>query len=833
MKGAYHRVPVPLAVVTAGGMAAARYFPSLDSGAWWLLGVSLAVFLGIVIAHRRPMLSPLCVFFTLGYLLAYPSTRTDIPPDHILRFCSPTPIALSGSIETVAVLPGNRTRMTLRRVRLISRDGVEKPVRGGVSVVAYGDRPALGPGDRIRLMSSLKPFHNFTNPGGFDYRRYQAIRGVFVSAALNADRITLVDPAPQNAWGSGIRRYRQQVIRQINTAVSPEAASVLRALLVGDRSGISPELRAAFNRSGVGHLLAISGLHIGTVAASGFAILTILFKRIPWMLNRAVVYRAAALGALFPVVGYGLLAGASPSTQRAVIMVTLLMIALWVDRKGDLLTFIAAAALGIMVADPPAVFSLSFQLSFGAVISIALGLRRWRIHHPEKRKTIGRIAANTGQFVLVSFLAIAGTLPLVMGAFNEVSLIGPLVNCIAVPIVGFAILPLGLILTAIGAIAPGISIPGFAICGHGVDGLIGILEWASNLSFSAVLAPVPTPLETGLYYGLLGLVFFSKTLPRFRVMAVGWALLALSDAAYWGHERFWHRDLRITAIDVGQGSSSLIEFPGGRVMLVDGGGFSSNQLFDFGDRVLAPVLRRKKILTVNTVVLSHPNADHLNGLYWILDRFRVDRLWTNGERADTLSYKRFLRCVIDRGIPVETVHRQYPRAVIDTAEVRILHPPADAIAQEETPDGKTIDDHSIILKIQFKGVSVLLPGDIRESAERQLVADLDLNSLKSDILMVPHHGSRFSSSMAFIRRVAPRVAIISAGWRNRFGFPHADVLDRYHRAGSRLFRTDRDGAVGIRIEDSRVWVHSEGSNRFYMWRKGAVSKGPIDRPRLL
>jgi competence protein ComEC len=419
-----------------------------------------------------------------------------------------------------------------------------------------------------------------------------------------------------------------------------------------------------------------------------------------------------------------------------------------------------------------------------------------------------------------------------MGAFNEVSLIGPLVNCIAVPIVGFAILPLGLTLTAIGAAAPGISIPGFAICGHGVDGVIEILKWASNLSFSAVLTPVPTPLETGLYYGLLGLVFFSKTFPRFRSMVVGWVLVALLDAAYWGHERFWHQDLRITAIDVGQGTSNLIEFPGGRVMLVDGGGFSSNQMFDLGARVVAPVLRRKKILTVDFVVLSHPNADHLNGLYWILDRFRVGCLWTNGERADTLSYRQFFQCVVDRGIPIETVHRQSPRTVFSTAEVRILHPPPDAIVQDGKPDGKTIDDHSIILKIQFNGVSVLLPGDIRESAERQLVADLGPDALNSDILMVPHHGSRFSSSMPFIRRVSPRVAIISAGWRNRFGFPHSEVVDRYHRAGSRLFRTDRDGAVGIRIEDNRVRVRAEGSNRFYIWRPAIDLMGSIDRTRL-
>jgi competence protein ComEC len=267
-------------------------------------------------------------------------------------------------------------------------------------------------------------------------------------------------------------------------------------------------------------------------------------------------------------------------------------------------------------------------------------------------------------------------------------------------------------------------------------------------------------------------------------------------------------------------------------MLVDGGGFSSNQMFDLGARVVAPVLRRKKILTVDFVVLSHPNADHLNGLYWILDRFRVGCLWTNGERADTLSYRQFFQCVVDRGIPIETVHRQSPRTVFSTAEVRILHPPPDAIVQDGKPDGKTIDDHSIILKIQFNGVSVLLPGDIRESAERQLVADLGPDALNSDILMVPHHGSRFSSSMPFIRRVSPRVAIISAGWRNRFGFPHSEVVDRYHRAGSRLFRPDRDGAVGIRIEDNRVRVRAEGSNRFYIWRPAIDLMGSIDRTRL-
>lgn len=809
----YNRLAVPLAIAMAGGMFLAIGWPNAGAFAWVCLLLSVSAMALGILKRQQLRHAPLIVFFFLGYLLVHPWAQHHASPDHISHFCRSMPWQITGTVESATSGPGNRTRFVLAEITLADSGDIHA-VAGCLRGVAFGREVPFRAGDRIRFSSRLKPIRNFENPGCFDYRQYQALKGVFASTYITADAINVVSAGPSTGFFSGISRFRSEIIRKINSAASPESAGLLRALLVGDRSGITPVARDRFSRSGVGHLLAISGLHVGTVATAAFWLMTHFFRWIPALLTRAWTRKAAALGTFFPVVGYGLLAGGSPSTQRAVIMVILFLVTLWIDKERDLPGFIAVAAIGIFIIDPPAVFTLSFQLSFAAVITIVLGLRRWFPEKSAEQRLARRLVFRTGQFLAVSILAVAGTLPVAMGAFNEISLIGPLVNCIAVPLVGFGVLPLGLISVCLAEVLPTVAIWGFTGCGEIIGWLVKLLDWTSQMPLAAVVVPALTPIEVWIYYGVLStlLLRFSRIWRRRFLVAL--VAVFVLDAAYWTHERFLHRDLRVTILDVGQGSASLIEFPGGHVMLVDGGGLSSNRFFDIGARVVAPVLRRKKILAVDTMVLSHPNADHLNGLYAIVDRFRVGRLWSNGEQADTAGFARFQDRVRERGIEAVEVHRDTLPEPIGGVQVSILNPSADFIKYTPGGDRSDLDNHSLVLRVDFGRLSILFPGDIRKVVEEELARVLTGEQLDCDILVVPHHGSRSSSAEKFIDVTTPKVAIVSAGWQNRFGFPHPDVLDRYDRRECRIFRTDTDGAVRIWINNDRARIRTWSSSRW-------------------
>ena len=271
-------------------------------------------------------------------------------------------------------------------------------------------------------------------------------------------------------------------------------------------------------------------------------------------------------------------------------------------------------------------------------------------------------------------------------------------------------------------------------------------------------------------------------------------LILVADIGYWMYQRFWHPDLRVTVIDVGHGSAALVELPGGHTVLVDGGGFSDNSTFDVGERIIAPLLWYKKINTVDTMILSHPNSDHLNGLIYILRNFKVKRVWTNNEAYQTKGYRRFVDVIAHRQIPLETIDRMKRHQRIDGTELELLYPPTNFLKLSHTQKWRNTNNNSLVVKISLNSVSFLFPGDIMSQAERELVSLAD-GKLDSTVLIVPHHGSRTSSSPQFIDAVSPEVTVVSAGRSSRFRLPHATVLKRYRARGCQIFQTALNGAV--------------------------------------
>lgn len=801
----YYRPILPLLIAMMAGISLGAALPGYAVIAWPVIcvcmtAVACAFFrvegksgIGSISVPAVATGTALVLFFSLGYLAISHWTAPVFPDNHIKHFSDGNHRQMSGTVVTRPVSRSYGSKFVLS-ARSLTIDGGIFPVTGKIRVTVGGQGPELAAGDTISFRGKLKSLHNFNNPGGFNYRRYMAFQKIWCSTYTRGKNIVLLDITPSQSIGLSLIRKRQRLARFIDESVQERSGSILKALLIGDRSGITDTVRNIFNRAGVGHLLAISGLHIGIVATVAFYLFKHLLSLWPLLLRRACTKKGAALLSILPVIGYALIAGMSPSTQRAVIMICVFLMTFWFEREQDPLNTLATAAALILICFPPALFSISFQLSFTAVLAIILGLPFFRLPDTVHAAHWYRIVSKMVVFFGVTLMAIVGTLPLTLYYFNQVSLVGLLANWIGVPLIGFVVVPLGLTALCFYPFSPEIASMGINAAGIVLGKALDLLELIAGLPFAAVKTVTPSIVEISCYY-VLFLAVFNMRSKRWRKAMAIIALFTLgADITYWAYERFLRTDFRATIIDVGQGSAALLEFPRGYCMLIDGGGFSDNSSFDVGERIIAPFLWNRKIKTIETIVLTHPNSDHLNGLLYIAGQFNVKNVWSNHQAAKTMGYTRFMEII-------ETKNIQWPgfgdiprTSMVNGVKVQILYPPEDFMDNRLTR--RNLNNNSLVLRCAYGSKSILFPGDIGAPAEKELVR-LSGADLESTVLVAPHHGSKTSSTEGLIAKTDPEAVVISAGWNNRFHFPHQAVLKRYQTRGCRIYRTDLNGAVTI------------------------------------
>jgi len=799
----YHRPLILIAMAFAVGIFVGGTWPGYGPIVTAAGCLTAARICYTLIRHRRSLIAPIILLVLLGYSLIGPWLSVDFPEDHIIHYTDSQSWHIEGNVTNVLPARHGRTRLVLWVTELHGGNQT-LAVRGQIRVTVSEEISHMVQGTRLAFKSRIRSFRNFNNPGGFDYRRHMAFQRVFGSAFVNANRLKIVEKEEATNRDSMISKFRVQAGMAIEQLPDIHTQAIMKALLIGDREAISPDLRRMFNRCGVGHLLAISGLHIGIVGGLVFWVFQWGLNWVPFIIDRGWGRRGATMMSVGPIVIYAILAGLSPATQRALIMVLAFMTTYFVYRDGDTLNFLALAAILMLLWFPPAMFSISFQLSFVAVFWIILGL--------SARKAVPVLAldwrAKLGNrikiFMQVTFWATVGTLPLAMLYFQEVSLIGLLVNCLLVPSVGFFVLPVGLLSIFILPMNGYVADFGIQIAGWGLSQALHLLQVLNALDGVAVKTFVPSSLEIIAYYGLLGLVAMRRVIRPARWFFLCVLAVFVADGLYWGYERFWHRDLRVTVIDVGQGSAALVEFPGGKTMLIDGGGYTNNRFFDVGERILAPFLRYRKIMQIDTIVLSHPSSDHMNGLVYILAHFSPKRLLWTGDRASTESFRTFLKEVVLSGVQVPAFIDIEREVDVNGVKMEVLHPLVVSTRRNYNLSGKEYNNNSIVLKLTMGACGILFPGDIEALAEEGLVGCCR-PELLSRVLVAPHHGSKTSSSMEFLEAVRPEIIIISAGWQNRFGFPHTSVLERYKSLAPRVYRTDGSGAVRLRT-DGRQWL---------------------------
>ncbi|MBI5063848.1 MAG: ComEC/Rec2 family competence protein, partial [Desulfatitalea sp.] len=680
---------IPIASALTAGILAGGAWPGLFTVALAIAGL-LALGLAWYAWHRRRVLVvPLLFCAACGYLSIQPWLARTLPPEHVVHYVNRGKWQVRGVVNERLRGDEDQQVFILDAAQLV-QEGRSLAVRGKIRISARGFMAPLRPGDRVTVGGHLRAIKSFCNFGGFDYERFMALQGVRVRLFAQAEDIRREDGAVGN-WQGRLEALRDRLGQHMAAALpnhSSATVNLLTALTLGMRDGIPADLNQAFSRAGVSHVIAISGLNIGMVALAAFALLTLVLVWSRPLTERGWVRKAAALGSLPAVVGYCLLAGMSPSVQRAMIMCLAFLLTFWIGRRHDLLNSLAMAALLILVVAPPEVWSISFQLSFGSVLAIVLGMRRFALTPPDgSQPMLRRWLLRSAAMGLVSIWAILGTTPLVMFYFNQVCWVGPLTNLVVVPLTGLVI-PAGLAGFVLAPLSGTLAWLCWQAAAYGLDGLVLLVEMVARWPWAASTTITPSLLELGLSFVLLGVFFTAKGRgPRLIGLALCLVIGGL-DAAYWCQRRFDRDRMTVTVVDVGQGSANLLQLPGGFTVLIDGGGFGDNAAFDVGRSVVAPLLWRNKIKTVDRVVLTHANSDHLNGLLFILNNFAVGEVWSNHEATQTAGYRLWQETIAAQGIR-HVAFAQLPRRS-ETAGVRfdILGPPEGFLERRALENGR-------------------------------------------------------------------------------------------------------------------------------------------------
>jgi competence protein ComEC len=404
-----------------------------------------------------------------------------------------------------------------------------------------------------------------------------------------------------------------------------------------------------------------------------------------------------------------------------------------------------------------------------------------------------------------SLAATAVTAPLTAWHFQQVSLIAPLANLVALPLLGPATLLPGLAALPVIGIAPGLADGLLTLAGQAAALGLALAAWLARFPWAAVSTPMPSLFELALCYAALALWWFRPgatdgaappTARSRRIAVVVVAFLWLGDATYWLWERFGDPSLRVTFLSVGQGDAAIVELPRGGVLAIDGGGFAGD--FDPGERLIAPFLRSRKVLRLDAVALSHPQLDHYGGLTYLARHFVPRELWWNGMRASATAFAELEAALATAGTRSVVLTRGMRRRLGADVVLDVLHPGATA--------GTSANDASLVLRLTFGATSVLFAGDVERAAEREMLARGV--PLASQVLKVPHHGSATSSTRAWLAAVAPAIAVVSSGTDNRFGFPAPEVVRRLRDVGATVWSTAESGAVRVVSDGRRVHVEA-------------------------
>jgi competence protein ComEC len=745
---------------------------------------------------------------------------------------------------------GKRYEIELHEVETAS--GVT-PVTGGLRVTWYRDDsnpdppPQVRAGDRVEVLIRALPIRNFGDPGGFDFRGYLALQGIHLQGSLRNGELMTVIGHPRPTVFERLARARGDFLHSLDDLFSarPEQAALARAMLLGDRSFVERDRVLEYQQTGVYHVLVLAGLHVAALTAfliwAGRVLRLKLFPR--------TLLTLVALAAYLGIVED------RPPILRAVLMAAIYLCARLCYRRMDLLNIAALSALAILIARPSEIADASFLLSYAAIGTLGAlaipwvantgepylrglsqmedvgrdvshaprviqfrieirALTQWlseRLPRRAGRLAPGlvvvpsRVSLYLWEMIVISVILQVGMLPPLAYYFHRVTLAGPLANIPAVLLTGL-IVPLGFLTLGASMVWHALARIPATLLGALLASLDATVHWFALWQRASYRIPGP-PLP--LIAAFAGSVILLSLAVRSRRRAWQWAgactLLGLSVliATFPFAPRLSGKNLEVTVLDIGQGDSLFLAFPGGRTMLIDAGGalgsFRAGGMhsgIDVGEEVVSPYLWSRGLKRIDVVALTHAHQDHLGGLAAILNNFRVRELWL-GRNSDSGAFQAIVALARERGVRI-VHHRQGDTFAWGAVSGKVLWP--EDLSEHETAK----NDDSLVIRLTDGSQSILLPGDIERPSERQILSENQ--SVGAAFLKVAHHGSKTSSTEAFLCAVHPAFAAISVGRNNPFGHPSPEVLERLHADGVRVYRTDLDGAITAATDGRTVTV---------------------------
>lgn len=702
------------------------------------------------------------VFFLAGaiWAVAFASNRlTDQLPEQLVG----QDIQVQGYISDLPKHESNHVRFNLKVKKSV------KNVPDTLRLTWYYPNQLLKGGQNWSFIVRLKRPHGNFNPGGFDYERWLFLEGIGATGYVR----TIPEPKllDRGTTEASLLVWRQHIAEQLEKVLANTSSlPLIKALTIGDGDSLSPLQWDIFRRTGTTHLMVISGSHIGLIAGLVYLLVIRL-----WAWSGVLAWspqKVAAIVALVTALFYAGLTGFSVPAQRSALMIAIAMIAIVQQRNTQPYNILAIALFTVLLVDPLVVLSAGFWLSFIAV-SLIIYVIAGRLGKP------GFFRGG----IKINWVTSIGLAPLLLFFFQQISLIAPLANLIAVPIISLVVVPLALLATIVMFIVPMAAAKIFFIVDMALQRLWWILVNLADLPLSTITHTQPSWWALGFAVPGILLLFTPKGMPSRWL-----GLILLFPLVFTESNKIVPGIIKLTLLDVGQGLSAVVQTTNHVLVYDTGAKFSATS--DMGQSVLVPFLRSQGINKVDTLIISHGDNDHIGGAASLMASIHTEKLLTSVPQL--LSHYFPIQCQTGQSWSWDEV------------KFSIISP--------QIGNNSSENDSSCVLQVQTQQGTVLLTGDIEAAAESWLVQAYR-DKLKADVLVAPHHGSQTSSTPAFLKAVKPSILLIPAGYRNQFGHPHPEVLQRYRDLHLKWFNTAEDGAIQLTFaKDMKVesWRAVEG-----------------------
>lgn len=773
----------PLAIIFtfyAAGIILACFI-SLPIFVWiFLLTSGLAFEIFILKNHKEPCLLILFVF--LGGL-NYSVNNSYLNPHIINHTKGKQPSRLKGKVIQTEYYQDESCQVILGNLRI--KNNSWQKVNGKLIIHIQNYEMRYIYGDFLEFSTIITEPDLPRNPGQFNYRKYLFDRNIYATSWIEmSSEVNRVTPSNFSLLRS-IDVVKQKILSLIDKTTESEIAPIVKALITGVRGDISAGTEQMFIDSGVLHILAVSGLHVGYVTL--IFLLLFGFLRIP--LKSKYLMTIVALWLFAAMVQF------KPSVVRAVTMASCILFGKILERPNNIYNALGFAALLQILILPNQLFDVGFQLSFTAVFSIIYIYDKLLILLPAKLapKNITRKPFRyIYQLFLISLAAQIGTLPITIYYFNRIPIVAVFVNLFAIPLVGL-IAALGFSLVLLGFVWIGFGYAYGEVVNILVLLLKTIINFCADLPFAYIEYKQVSIITVFIIYTF---IYFLLNFQK-RKMRVYFAIfiLLLSNIRIWT-KVIKQPDMKILFFDVGQGDAAYVELPDGSNLLIDCGvrGFHRNYARD----VISPYLKKQGVDKINILIISHPHNDHIGGAPYILRNFNVGQIW----ETDIVSKSKVFGEVHHLLDSLDTkIKKNLAGNVINLGNnsyIEILHPSRKFIEAGEP----NFNNASLCFKLNYDRIDILFTGDIEKKGQNYLCLYEDY--LDSEIIKVPHHGSATSSGRTFISKVSPDYALISVGQRNKFGHPDVRIINRYKKMGSDVHRTDYEGALLLKINGKKI-----------------------------